>query len=50
MLRLRFKDDKDDLVAVAIAIFEKTVIDAERLRQEMQSHEFKTDDQLNPNR
>ena len=29
MSRLRFKDDEDDLVAVAIATFEKPVIDAE---------------------
>ena len=40
MSRLRFKDDEDDLVAVAIATFEKPVIDAEKLRKEMQSKEF----------
>ena len=40
MSRLRFKDDEDDLVAVAIATFEKPVIDAEKLRKEMQSNEF----------
>ena len=40
MSRLRFKDDEDDLVAVAMATFEKPVIDAEKLRKEMQSNEF----------
>ena len=40
MSRLRFKDDEDDLVAVAMATFEKPVIDAEKLRKEMQSDEL----------
>ena len=40
MSRLRFRDDEDDLVAVAMATFEKPVIDAEKLRKEMQSNEF----------
>ena len=40
MSRLRFKDDEDDLVAVGMATFEKPVIDAEKLRKEMQSNEF----------
>ena len=38
--RLRFKDDEDDLVAVAIATFEKPVIDVDRLRKKIQSNEF----------
>ena len=38
--RLRFEDDEYDLVAVALATFEKPVIDAEKLRKEMQSNEF----------
>ena len=40
MSRLRFKDDEGDLVAVAMATFEKPVMDAEKLRKEMQSNEF----------
>ena len=40
MSRLRFQDDEDDLVAVAMATFEKPVIDAEKIRKGMQSHEF----------
>ena len=40
MSRLRFKDDEDDLVAVAMATFEKPVIDAEKLRKEMQPNKF----------
>ena len=41
MSRLRFKDDEDDdSVAVAMATFEKPVIDAEKLQKEMQSNEF----------
>ena len=40
MSRLRFKDDEDDLVAVAMATFENPVIDVYRLRKEMQSNEF----------
>ena len=40
MSRLRFKDDEEDLVAVAIATFEKTVIEVDKLRKEMQSNEF----------
>ena len=40
MSRLRFKDDEDDLVAVAMATFEKPVIDAEKLRKEIQSDEL----------
>ena len=40
MSRLRFKDDEDDLVVVAMATFEKPVIDAEKLRKEMQSDEL----------
>ena len=40
MSRLRFKDDEDDLVAVAMATFEKPVINAEKLRKEIQSNEF----------
>ena len=40
MSRLRFKDDEDDLVAVAMATFEKPVIGYDRLRKEMQSNEF----------
>ena len=40
MSRLRFKDDEDDLVAVAMATFDKPVIDTEKLRKEMQSNEF----------
>ena len=40
MSRFRFKDDEDDLVAVAMATFEKLVIDAEKLRKEMHSNEF----------
>ena len=38
MSRLLFKDDEDDLVAVAMTTFEKPVIDAEKLRKEMQSN------------
>ena len=40
MSRLRFKDYEDDLVAVAMATFEKPMIDAEKLRKEMLSNEF----------
>ena len=40
MSGLRFKDDEDDLVAVAMVTFEKPVIDVYRLRKEMQSYEF----------
>ena len=40
MSRLRFKDDEDDLVAVAMATFQKPVIDVEKLRKEIQSNEF----------
>ena len=40
MSRLQFKDDEDDLVAVAMATFEKLVIDFDRLRKEIQPNEF----------
>ena len=40
MSRLRRKNHDGDLVAVAMATFEKPVIDAEKLRKEMQSDEF----------
>ena len=40
MSRLRFEDDEDDLVAVAVATFVKPVIDAEKVGKEMQSDEF----------
>ena len=40
MSRSRFKDDEDNLVAVAMVTFEKPVIDARELREEMQSNEF----------
>ena len=40
MSRLQFKDDEDDIVAAAMATFEKPVIDAEKLRKEMQSDEL----------
>ena len=40
MSRLRFKAEEDDLVAVAMATFEKPVINAEQLRMEMKSCEF----------
>ena len=38
--RLRFKDDEDDSVAVAMAKFEKPVTDTEKLRKQMQSYGF----------
>ena len=41
MSRLRFQDDEDDLVAVAMATFEKLVVDVDKLRKKMQSNEFK---------
>ena len=40
MSRLRFKDDENDLVAVAMATIEKLVVYSEKLRKEMQSNEF----------
>ena len=40
MCRLLFEDDEDDSVAVARATFEKRVIDAEKLRKEMESNEL----------
>ena len=40
MSHLRFKDEEDDLVAVAVATFEKPVFDAEALRKKVQSNEY----------
>ena len=40
MSRLRFKDDENDLVAVAMATIEKLVVYSEKLQKEMQSNEF----------
>ncbi|MEL7079444.1 MAG: RNase H-like domain-containing protein [Cyanobacteria bacterium J06582_2] len=40
MSRLRFKDDENDLVAVAMATFEKPVIDINVLQKELRSNDF----------
>ena len=40
LCRLRFEDDEYDSVAVAMATFEKPVIDAEKLRKEIESNEL----------
>ena len=40
MSRVRFKDDEDDSVAVAMATFERPVNNVEKLREEKQSKEF----------